>query len=172
MGTRWPDHFFCQFEKRLPQPEIKCTRRIHLEIRFNLTLCFIRSSNLLQKTSFWTNFNSFFDIILSYLVKNSIQRNMNRRGEKRVGAGERNRLRLPKYQKKWINNIGEQIIVIFINLENRWKRLHMLGKPSFLDLEPSTMIHADHLCRWSNSEVFVDVSLSLEKFHRLILNGI
>ena len=28
-------------------------------------------------------------------------------------------------------------------LENRWKRLHMLGKSSFLDLEPSTMIHAD-----------------------------
>ena len=25
-----------QFEKRLPQPEIKCTRRIHLEIRSNL----------------------------------------------------------------------------------------------------------------------------------------
>ena len=28
-------------------------------------------------------------------------------------------------------------------LENRWKRLHMFGKSSFLDLEPSTMIHAD-----------------------------
>ena len=36
MGPRWPGHYFCQFEKRLPQPEIKCTRRIHLEIRFNL----------------------------------------------------------------------------------------------------------------------------------------
>ena len=42
--------------------------------------------DFLQKTSFWANFNSSYDIILSYLVKNSIQRNMNRRGEKRVGA--------------------------------------------------------------------------------------
>ena len=30
-------------------------------------------------------------------------------------------------------------------LENRWKRLHMFGKSSFLDLEPLTMIHADSL---------------------------
>ena len=36
--------------------------------------------------SFWANVNSSYDIILSYLVKNRIQRNMNRRGEKRVGA--------------------------------------------------------------------------------------
>ena len=28
-------------------------------------------------------------------------------------------------------------------LENRWKRLRMFGKSSFLDLELSTMIHAD-----------------------------
>ena len=32
------------FEKRFPQPEIKCTRRIHLESRFNLSQCFIPSS--------------------------------------------------------------------------------------------------------------------------------
>ena len=43
--------------------------------------------DLLQETSFKANFNPFYDIVLSYLVKNSIQRNMNRRGEKRVGAG-------------------------------------------------------------------------------------
>ena len=30
------EHYFCQFEKRLPQPEIKSTRRIHLEIPFTL----------------------------------------------------------------------------------------------------------------------------------------
>ena len=35
LGPRWPGHYFCQFEKRLPQPEIKSTCRIHLEIRFN-----------------------------------------------------------------------------------------------------------------------------------------
>ena len=37
MGPRWPGHYICQFEKRLPQPEIKHTRPIHLEIRFNPT---------------------------------------------------------------------------------------------------------------------------------------
>ena len=38
-------------------------------------------------TSFWANFNSSNDIILSYLVENSNQRNVKGRGEKRVGAG-------------------------------------------------------------------------------------
>ena len=36
LPSRLAGHYFCQFEKRLPQPEIKCTRRIYLEIRFNL----------------------------------------------------------------------------------------------------------------------------------------
>ena len=35
MWPHWPGHYFCQFEKRLPQPEIKSTRQIHLEIGFN-----------------------------------------------------------------------------------------------------------------------------------------
>ena len=43
--------------------------------------------DLSQKTSFWANVNLSYDIILSYLVKNSIQGNMNRIGEKCVGAG-------------------------------------------------------------------------------------
>ena len=30
------DTSFAEFEKRLPQPEIKSARRIHLEIHFNL----------------------------------------------------------------------------------------------------------------------------------------
>ena len=47
--------------------------------------------DLLQKTCL-----TAYDIILSYLVKNSIQRNMNRRGEKRVGAGREKSVRLPK----------------------------------------------------------------------------
>ena len=38
--------------------------------------------DLLLKTSLSINFYSFFDIILSYLAQNSIQRNMKRRGEK------------------------------------------------------------------------------------------
>ena len=35
MGPHWPEHYFCQFEKRLLQPKIKSTRWIHLEIHFN-----------------------------------------------------------------------------------------------------------------------------------------
>ena len=42
--------------------------------------------DLLLKTSFRANVYSSYYIILSYLVKNSIQRNMNRRGEKCVGT--------------------------------------------------------------------------------------
>ena len=52
MGPRWPAHYFCQIEKRLPQPEIRTTRRIHLEISFNLALCFIRSSIFELKSIF------------------------------------------------------------------------------------------------------------------------
>ena len=32
MGPHWPGHYFCQFEKHLPQPKINSMRRIHLEI--------------------------------------------------------------------------------------------------------------------------------------------
>ena len=42
----------------------------------------------------------------------------------------------------------------------------MFGKSSFLDLEPSTMIHADSFLTSTNDrslEVFVDVWLSLDK---------
>ena len=35
MGLHWPGHYFCQFEKHLPQPELKTTYQIHLEIRFS-----------------------------------------------------------------------------------------------------------------------------------------
>ena len=109
--------------------------------------------DLLQKTSFWANFNSSYDIILSYLVKNSIQRNMNRRGEKRVGAGREESPLFAKITKKWINNIG------IIYLENRWKRLHMFWKSSFLrqwfmqtpcHFSPPLMIElrSIRLCQW------------------------
>ena len=36
MGPRWPGHYFCQFENSLPQPKIKWTHQLHLEICFNL----------------------------------------------------------------------------------------------------------------------------------------
>ena len=63
---------------------------------------------------------------------------MNRRGEKRECAGREKSLSFTKSNKR-DSNIGEQVIVISF-LENRWKRLHIFGKSSVLDLEPSTMI--------------------------------
>ena len=84
MGQHWPGHYFWQFEKRLPKPEIKSTRRIHLEIR---CLVFHSIFDLLLEISFWANFYSSYYNIFSCLVKNSIQRNLKRRGEQRVGAG-------------------------------------------------------------------------------------
>ena len=39
-------------------------------------------------------------LYLSYLVKNSIQRNMNRRGEKRVGSGREKSLPFTKITKE------------------------------------------------------------------------
>ena len=53
--------------------------------------------DLLIKTSLRANFYSSYDIISSYLVKNSIQRNTNRKGEKRVGA---RREKSPLFTKK------------------------------------------------------------------------
>ena len=99
--------------------------------------------DLLLKTSLSANFYSFFDIILSYLAKNSIQRNMKRRGEKHVGTRREKSPSITKITREWINNIAEQIIVIYI-----WKidgeKLHIFRKWSFLDLEPSTMIQTCH----------------------------
>ena len=49
--------------------------------------CLSFDFDLLLKISFWANFFSSYYTVFSYLVENSIQRNMNRRGEKRVGDG-------------------------------------------------------------------------------------
>ena len=97
MWPRWPGHYFCQFEKSLPQPEIKWTRRLHLEIRFSLSVSF--DPRYFTENLFLENFNSSFDII-SYLVKNSIQRNMNRRGDKRAGAWREKLLSFTKITKQ------------------------------------------------------------------------
>ena len=87
MGPRWPGHYFCQFEKRLPQPEIEPKRRIHLKNPLPSCLVFHSILDLLLKISFRANFYSSYEIVLSYLVKNSIQRNLNKSGEKRAVAG-------------------------------------------------------------------------------------
>ena len=52
--------------------------------------------NLLLKTSLWANFYSSHYIILSYLVKSSVQRNMNRTAEKRLGPVQE---KLPSFTK-------------------------------------------------------------------------
>lgn len=49
----------------LTKASIKCTRRLHLEIRFNLALCFIRFAILYRKPLFeqtLTHFMIFFII--------------------------------------------------------------------------------------------------------------
>ena len=82
MGLRWPGHYFCQFEKRLPQPEIKPMRRMHLEIRFKPAWCF--------------------------LDKNSIQRKLSRRGEKRVVAGREKSPSFAKISREVISNLASK----------------------------------------------------------------
>ena len=83
---------------------------------------------LLLKTSFWANFESSYHIILLYLVKHNIQRNSKRRGGKRICAGREKSPSFTKITRKWISNISEQIIAIYIwkidgkgyiNLENQ-----------------------------------------------------
>ena len=72
------------------------------------------------ETSFWANFNSSNDIILSYLVENSIQRNRNRRGEKRVGTRWENSPSFIKTTRE-MNQIHWRANNHFIYLENRCK---------------------------------------------------
>ena len=150
----------CQFEKHLPQPEIKCTHRIHLGI----CLVFHSITDLLLETPFWANFYSSYYIILSYLVKNSIQRNVNRRGEKHLlMLGGRNRLCLPKIitremNKKqwWANNH----YFIYKYLENWWKVFIYLENKTFSTLNLQQWFRLpviSHLYWCSNSAVFVDV---------------
>ena len=76
MGPRWPGHYFCR-----NQMYASDTSRNPLQS----WLVFHLIPDFLQKISFWAIFYSSCYVILSYLVKNSIQRNMNRRGEPREG---------------------------------------------------------------------------------------
>ena len=92
---------------------------------------------------------------------------MSRRGEKRVGAGREKSLSFTKITKEmnqqWPTNNH------YINSESLWKRLHKFGKSSFIsrpwtfDNDSCRLRVISHLYWWSNSEVFVDVWLSLDK---------
>ena len=88
MGPHWPGHYFCHFEKSLPQPEIKWTRRLDVENSASILPCVSFDPQSFTENLFLSKLNSSYDIIFSYLVKNSIQRNKNRRGEKCVGTGQ------------------------------------------------------------------------------------
>ena len=81
----WTIYFFL-FEKHLPQPEIKSTRRIHLEIRFILPSVSFGPRSFTENLFLSKVLLILFHYFIMYLVKNSIQRNVNRRREKRVGA--------------------------------------------------------------------------------------
>ena len=71
---------------------------------------------------------------------------MNRRREKRVSAG---REKSPSFTKitRQMNQQLWRANNRYIYLKNRWKRLHIFGKSSFLYLEPSTMIQTS--CNFS-----------------------
>ena len=88
---------------------------------FQSCLVFHSILDRLQKTSFWANVNLSYDIILSYLVKNNIQRNMNRIGEKCVGAGREKWPSLTKIAKE-MNQYHRRPNNRYIYFESRWKR--------------------------------------------------
>ena len=64
---------------------------------------------------------------------------MNRRGEKRVGAGRETSASFTKITKE-MNQLHLRENNCYIYLENRWERFHTFGKSRFLDHETSTMI--------------------------------
>ena len=98
---------------------------------------------------------------------------MNRRGEKRVGAGREKSPSFTKItgemnQKHWRANNR------YIHLENRFKILHIFGKSSFPDREPSTMIQIS--CNFSPLLMFELGSIRRclafpGEIHRLNLNA-
>ena len=138
MGPRWPGHLSVWKAFTSTRNQIYPSDTFRNPLQF--CLMFHSILDLLLKTSFWANSsNSSYYIILSRLVNNSIQRNMNRRGEKRLGAVREISPSFTKITRERISNIGEQKNR-HIYLENRWKRLHIFGKSSFLDLESSTII--------------------------------
>ena len=75
MGQRWPGHYFYRFEKGLLQQMFASDK-----FRNPLQSCLVFHSilDLWMIPSFPANFYSSCNIILPYLVKHSIQRNMKR----------------------------------------------------------------------------------------------
>ena len=132
--------------------------------------------DLLLKIPFWAKFySSYFIILWCIWLRTVLKGTWTEVGEKRVGVYQNNK------RNESVTLASKRSL---INLENQWKRSHIFGKSSFLDREPSTMIpefmqslptdlrallsefleQATPMIYWcSNSEIFVDVWLSLEK---------
>ena len=150
-------------------------KSVYLNPKLNVRVIYIqRSAEILPSVlfdprSFTENLflSKLLLIPLNYFiifVKN-IQRNMNKWGEKGVGAGQKKSPSFTKRTREINQRHGRaNNCYIYIYMKNRWKRLHIFGKSSFLDLEPLTMIRVtSHLYWCLNLEVFVDVWLSQDK---------
>ena len=72
MGPRWPGRYFCQYFlpiwKALTSTR-SMMRRIYLEIRFNLALCFIRSSIFYRKPLFEQTLTLFLTLFYHIWLK-------------------------------------------------------------------------------------------------------
>ena len=69
MGPRWPWHYFGQFENRLPHDG-------YIQKSASILPSVSVDPRSVTENDFWTNFYPSYHIVLSYLVKNSIQRNV------------------------------------------------------------------------------------------------
>ena len=123
--------------------------------------------DLLQKTSFWENFNSSYNIILSCLVKNSIQRNLQQKRRETRGrrAGEIAFVYQNNKRNESITPASKWLFYIFGKSMEKvtyvWKI--KLSRSWTFDNGTCRLCIISHLHRWSNSEVFVYVWLFLEK---------
>ena len=147
MRPRWPWHYFASTRNQMyPSDTSRNSLQSCLDIEFHSILDLHKKPRFEQTSTY-----SSYDIILSYLVKNSIQRNVNRRGGKRVVAGWKKSPSFTKITKE-MNQWHWRANNRYIYLENRWKRLQVFGKSSFLDLEPSTIIHADSVSFFTSTD--------------------
>ena len=151
MGPRWPVHYFFPFEKRLPQPEIKCTRRIHKDIRYNLAKCSIRSSIFYRKPLFEQTLTHPMTLFYHIWLKTVSKGTWTEEVRNLVGAG---RVKSPSFSKiiKEMNQQHWRTNNRFIYV---WKI--KLSRPWTFDNDSCRLCIIFHLYWWSNSEVFVDV---------------
>ena len=138
IGLCWPGHYFCQFDKHLPQPKTKCMHWIQSRNLLWYCLVFHLILDLILKTSFWANFYTTHKV-LSYLVKHSIQRNMKRSSGKCEDAGQE-KLITEKKRNESITLQNKSSLYKLYNWKIDGEMLHIFEKSSFLDLEPSAMI--------------------------------